>query len=313
MRIQGTLVAITHTELYAVNYENQVLSAYSIATGTKRTISTSTSHAAVDPAHRDVILSRIVDGNHLIEYPPGNIIDQKPMDRGDPFQWMAISPNSKFLAFGAPHKVNQDYTVVVMNLATKERVTVAEGWTQLGPIAWAPSSDSVWVGGIRRGEDPALHAFDLQGRHSYLMRLNHFGAPQDVRPDGLMLLRETINSPRIGGVWPGQTAKGNLAWRENTTAWGITADGKTAILVDNDRKDPDNDVIYRRSTAGTDPPVKLGHGRYPSLSSDGTRIVAIRNLPGGERRLVVIPIDGSPEFDITAPGISVPRREVESR
>jgi hypothetical protein len=213
-------------------------------------------------------VTRSTESGMVIEYPAGHGIGRFT----NPWS-LRVSPDGSHLAFLDYPLLDDDRGSVV--ILDREGKTVARSstWGSLEGLAWSPRGDEVYFTAARTGIDTALEALDFSGKERLLLPASGRLVIHDVAPDGRLLLERSSlrQEARFGRV--GEKER-DLSWFDATSVTALSADAKSALLVESGEAGGADYVAYIRSTDGA-PAIRLGSGQALDISADGRTVVAI--------------------------------------
>ena len=198
-----------------------------------------------------------------------------------------MSPDGNLVAFEEHPILNDDGgSIAVVDRAGKKR-TLADGFSTVWGLAWAPGGKEVWFTASRLGSDRSLYAISLSGRERLLDRITGGLTLHDVSRDGRALISHDV--PRLGilGMSTGESRERELSWLDNSLAADLTSDGQTLLIAESGEGGGPGYSVYLRKMDGS-PAVRLGEGDASALSPDGAWALAIsaRSSPA---QLVLLP------------------------
>ena len=143
----------------------------------------------------------------------------------------------------------------------------AQGDTLTG-LAWGPGGE-LWYSELQ-GDQTALWALSMSGRQRPLWRGQGVLQLQDVSREGHLLLAQHQVRRGVLAQKAGETTPRDLSILGSTQAAGMSADGRSLLLVESPASDGPTaqDVTYLRPLDGG-PALRLGRGWPYSLSADG--------------------------------------------
>ena len=228
------------------------------------------------PDGRELAIVRFADSNNRLEYPIGKVLYKSP--RG--IFGVRFSPRGDRIAF--LERGGNGTALWVTDLAGKA-VKRAEGLHGIS-IAWAPSGDEIWAEDRSGQGDDRILAVEPSGKTRVLARAPGRIIPYDIAADGRALVEHAISRRSVVALAPGETKQRDLSWFDGTNPSGISADGKTVLLLETGDAVASQTPFYLRKTDGS-PAVKLGEGDAQDLSPDG-KWVLLRSDDGAALTLV---------------------------
>ncbi len=122
--------------------------------------------------------------------------------------------------------------------------------------------------------------------------------PYDIAPDGRALVEHAGSRRRVLGLAGGESKERELSWFDGAVPLGLSADGKTMLLVEVADAAGPNESFYLRKTDGS-PAVKLGEGDAQDLSPDGKWVLVRQN---DAKELALVPTGTGDAVKLPAPG-----------
>jgi Tol biopolymer transport system component len=243
------------------------------------------------PDGKELAITRFADSNNRLEYPIGNVLFKSPKGVFAP----RFSPRGDRIAF--LEREAGGSTLWVTDLAGKA-VKRAEGLHGIS-FAWAPAGDDIWMEDRSDQGDDRIVAVAPSGKTRVLARAPGRLIPYDVAPDGRVLLEHTIGRRSVMGLAPGETIQRDLSWFDGTNPAGISADGRTALLLESGTAAGALTPFYLRRTDGS-PAVKLGEGNAQDLSPDAKWVLVRADDGAG---LTLVPTGPGDSVKLQLPGI----------
>ncbi len=218
------------------------------------------------PNSEDIAILRTVDGRERLQFPIGRDLHLPSGFFGN----LRISPTGDLIAV-SEHPVLLDARggVAVVDLQGK-KTTLAEGFEDVGRVAWSPDGKEVWFSAAQGAgaADHSIFAVTLDGRLRKLVSGPGHFALQDVSPAGDLLVSHGLRRPAIVGRGPGATEDVELGWLDYSVLADMSADGRRVLFAEQSVGGGAGYAVYVRNTDGT-PAVRLGKGDAHSLSHDG--------------------------------------------
>jgi Tol biopolymer transport system component len=209
-------------------------------------------------------------GHSVLQYPIGKTLyDPAPGN----ITHIRFSPSGDAIAF-ISHPVSGDTagSVMLTDLQGRSKV-LSSGWNSVLGLGWSPDGREVWFTGTRAGAAQALYAVTRTGTERLLVRAPATLTLHDVATDGRVLMTRDAWGAGVIALPPGGEGERDLSWLDGSTAWDLSADGKTMILEESWEAGGAGRAIYLRTTDGA-PAVRLGEGVPLALSPDTKWVVA---------------------------------------
>lgn len=216
---------------------------------------------------------RVLRGGQQLEFASGEVLYRPTR----PIRSPRFSPRGDRVAF------SDGESILVIDTAGRNLVTLASPASPVQGLAWSPRGDEVWftAGGAA---SRALHAVSLLGRQRLLYRLPGDTTLQDVSADGRVLLTHGSEREGIVVFSPGDGRERELTGYTRPRVVALSADGGTLLVQEEAESGERQHAVYLQRTDGS-PPIRLGEGRALDLAPDGSRVLVV--LPGSPPRLIV--------------------------
>jgi serine/threonine protein kinase len=247
-------------------FPNYNLAQMPLGGGAPREIMEGVATADWSPDGKSLAVIRV--GSNALEYPAGKILY-----RGEINLPPRVSPKGDLIAFCEwPEVGNKSIAVVDLN---GKKTTLSSGYFSFGGVAWNPSGNEIWFRGTEAAGD-SLYAVNLKGERRLLLRAAGWTIRDicDISKNGKLLITLGTWRNAISGLFPGDTRERDLSLLSFSSVSDLSDDGKTLLFTEEGESVPGSYSIYLRKTDGSDA-VRLGEGRYPSLSPDGKSVLAI--------------------------------------
>ncbi|HET7711821.1 MAG TPA: protein kinase [Thermoanaerobaculia bacterium] len=245
--------------------------------GVPRPLCENVQDADWSPDGRNLMITRVVDGIHRIEFPIGTIIYQTPT-------WISharFSPKGNLIAF-VEHELWGDDggRVVVIDLAGRERLRSKTYWKTTGGIAWTPSGDELWVSGDVLGSDRSIHSVTMNGKEQRVLAIPGRMTLHDISKDGTVLIASELGRREAVAGRRSEAEERNISWFDWSWLVAVSSDGREVILEEQAAASRGTSVLYIRPTDGS-PALRLGegHGRGIPWSPDGRAICVMVDSP----------------------------------
>jgi Tol biopolymer transport system component len=127
---------------------------------------------------------------------------------------------------------------------------------------------------------------------------------QDIFKDGRVLVSRDDLRAGMLGLAPGETKERDLSWHDWTVTRDLSDDGKLVSFDETGEAGSETGGLYVRGTDGS-PAVRLGDGRFPTLSPDGKRVLAL--TAGARRRLMELSTGAGESRTISTGDVQIQR------
>jgi hypothetical protein len=220
------------------------------------------------PDSTQIALIRRAGDTLTVEWPAGHVV----YSARNWISHLRMAPDGQLLAF-ADHPVGgDDGTLIVLDRAGKQKLTVP-GWATIQGVGWNPDGSEVWFTAAKSGGTRALYGVTLAGRERLLYRSPIVLTLQDVSRDGRVLV--TAGEPRmeVHGLLAGAETARPLSTFDWATQPSISDDGSMVVYGESGEASVTYGIYLRRSASTA--PVRLGDGWFPVLSHDMKWVSAI--------------------------------------
>jgi len=241
------------------------------------------------PDGKELAIVRFEDSNNRLEYPIGKVLYKAPRGLFSP----RFSPRGDRIAF---FERGNGATLWVTDLAGKA-VKRAEGLRGIS-LAWAPAGDDIWVEDRSGQGDDRIVAISPSGEKRVLARAPGRLIPYDIAADGRALIERAVARSSVMVQAPGESKQRDLSWFDGTIVLGLSADGKTALLLETGDAAASLTPFYLRKTDGS-PAVKLGEGDARDLSPDARWVLVRTDDATG---LILVPTGPGEAVKLQTPG-----------
>ncbi len=291
--VNSTLFAVSATDMaislgckdrYIGNCQG-TLGLVPVAGGTPREIVEDALAADWTADGSEMAVIRQVEGKYRVEFPRGKMI----YETEHPLRFLRISPRGNAVAFGETEGVDGDAGWALAIDRSGKQLIRSATYVSLEGLAWSPPGDEVWVGGtIKEAWADAIHAIGMNGKDRIVLRLPGMLRLHDVSRDGRVLL--TKESWRSGIQFRGEkdAKERDLSWLDYAELRDLSADGSQIVFDDWGSAAGASGLAYVRKADGA-PAIKLGEWSIPTISPDGTLVLAFEAAAVGVSQPVLIP------------------------
>jgi Tol biopolymer transport system component/predicted Ser/Thr protein kinase len=229
-----------------------------------------------------IAVVREAQGRSRLEFPPGRLLY-------DTAGWIShprVSPRGDQIAFlDHPLRFDDRGSVALVDLSGKKRV-LSTGWESEQGLAWSPLGTEIWFSATEQGQDLALQAVSLTGRHRVVARVPGSLKLQDIFPDGRVLLTGSSYRMPMFVVSAGKENTRDLTLFNDSAPVDFSPDSKTILFWEGSEAGGSNYAVCLRGVDGS-PAARLGEGQPLALSPDGRW--ALTNLLTSPPQLVLLP------------------------
>ncbi len=232
------------------------------------------------PDGKNLAIVRFADGRNRLEFPIGKVLYEADRSMFTP----RFSPRGDRIAF-----IERPGKLQVMDLSGKT-TTLAEDIRGI-TLAWSPSGDEILADTRSGTGEGRIVGVDLAGKSRVVLRCPDRLFLYDIAADGRALIERAASRRRAASLAPGESAERDISWFDGSVPIGLSADGTSALIVEQGDASGGKESFYLRKTDGS-PAAKLGEGDALDLSSDG-KWVLVRS--DDNRSLSLVPTGtGSP-------------------
>jgi Tol biopolymer transport system component len=266
--------------------------------GAPRNIADAVEYADWAPDGASLAVIRRVGGKVRLEYPLGKVLYETAGWASHP----RVSPDGKLVAFiDHPYERDDDGMVAIVDQAGDKK-TLTEEFVSAQGLAWWPGGSEIWFTATTSGSSRELRAVTLSGKE----RLIYLGTGtltlHDISKEGHILFSRDDLRAGIIGLAPGEDKERDLSWHDWSVPRDLSDDGKLVSFDETGEAGGETGGLYVRGTDGS-PAVRLGDGRTPTLSPDGTRALAL--TAGARRGLMELPTGAGDSRTISTGNLQV--------
>ena len=235
------------------------------------------------PFRDELVIVRRDGLSSRLEFPMGTILHEAPGLIASP----RVSPNGDGIAFIHHPFLGDDGGSVVVSDLDGNVESLSEGWSSIQGLAWTPGGDEIWFAASSTGASRALHAVTLGGEHRVLYAAPTALRLHDISKQGRVLVTRDVQGQEMVALAPGESRERDISWLDWSLPAALSDDGKTLLFNEGGVGGGTEYSVYKRSTDGRTPAVRLGDGLGIGLSADASWAVVVSR---GERdRLRLIP------------------------
>jgi eukaryotic-like serine/threonine-protein kinase len=294
----GELAVMLDARTAVHDYERSgTLARVPLVGGSPRPLLENVRYADWSPDGRELMVERVVDGKHRIEYPIGKVIYESSAALETP----RVSPSGDAVAFFEAADVQTIWVRVVERGGKVRTLTVVKDWWNL---AWSADGKEVLYAAPEAHAVQAstsLLAVSLAGETRLLLRFPGTLELHDVARDGRVLLASLqLRYQVVASSGDGKVQR-ELSWLDGALLADLSADGKTVLLNEHHEGGGPNGSIYLRGSDGA-PATLIGEGTALSLSPDGRHVFA--SVPGAPQTLFLLPTGTGTPRKLELQGIS---------
>jgi eukaryotic-like serine/threonine-protein kinase len=265
---RGELAVTRNIEVSGWDIFTGTLARVPLEGGTPREIMPSVQFADWARDGSALAIVHAVNGRSVLEYPPGHV----PAEYAGQLAFPRISPSGDQIAYFEYPDPSQDGGNVVIVNQKGEKKALAENWTDLTGLAWAPNGKEIWITGTATSGDDALYALSLDGRLRTLLKGPADLQLMDVARDSRVLLASMHWRTEMYGTYPGDKALRDLGGLDFPEPYDLSSDGRTLLFREGGGAGGPNLTSYLQTMDGS-PPLKLGEGTCTGISRDGAWVV----------------------------------------
>jgi Tol biopolymer transport system component/predicted Ser/Thr protein kinase len=272
----------------------------SLAGGAPREVLENVSSADWSPDGKELAAIHVVDRRYRLEYPIGKVLYQSD----GYLSHVRVSPDGNLVAFlDHPNLDSGIGYVSIIDKAGHRRMLTKER-SRVRPLLWSPNGKEIFFDHWRTGGGGRLvKGVTLDGRVRYAPWIPSL---EDVSRQGLFLDPGSMLNVRrdILAMLPGTTKELNYSWLRDSTAAGLSPDGKQMLInvyqEEGVGDTPEIYLTYLRSAVGADA-KPLGEGKALALSPDQQWALVLRRRP--EAHLTLLPTGAGDPKDLPGGGI----------
>lgn len=263
----GQMAVLLHDS--GLNTRSGILGEVSLSGGTPRELIEHIQDADYSPDGKEFAIAHQMPGTYQLEYPIGTVLYTTSGYVSD----VRVSRDGELVAF-TDHPTFGDNRgfVCVIDKSGKRRVLTPEYALLLG-AAWSPDGNEIWYTASDSGSNPALFGVTLSGKVRQILRVPGGLQLLDTSPSGRILLSHFSIRGEVFALLPGKEESVPMSIFDYTFPFGISPDGKTALLGEEGEGGGPRYSVFLRNVNGA-PPVRLGEGLGYDISNDGKWVAA---------------------------------------
>ena len=239
--------------------------------------------AAWMPSQDELVIVRWeAGGSSRLEFPVGTILHQASGRIASP----RVSPNGESIAFIHHPFLGDDGGSVAVSDLDGNVESLSEGWSTIQGLAWTPGGDEIWFAASSTSASRALHAVTLGGEHRVLYAAPTALRLHDISKQGRVLVTRDVQGQEMVALAPGESRARDVSFLDWSIATALSDDGKTLLFNEGGVGGGLEYSVYKRSTDGRTPAVRLSDGLGIGLSADASWAVVVSRGERNQLRLV---------------------------
>lgn len=244
--------------------------------GEPRILADDVQEADFSPDGKEMMVVRRSARGFQVEMPVGTTI----LDVEGWLSHARVSPDGHRIAcLMHPSPFDDRGSVVVVERASRKLRTLAEGFTSIAGLAWAPDGRSVWCTAARDGSNNSLRSLSLEGKELVIAAATGRLRLHDIAKDGRAVVSHDNWRLRMMVKPPGANQEVDLSLTDLPTAGALSADGESIVFGECGDLDMDAGAYLRKTRGGQ--ALRLGPGWPADISRDGRRVLACAVNPPG--------------------------------
>jgi Tol biopolymer transport system component len=220
------------------------------------------------PDGSTLAIVRVVDGQHQLEYPIGNVLYRFPGYLSDP----RVSPDGKQVAFMEHQVPDDDRGWVKVVGADKAVKTLAGEYWGEESLSWSRDGGHLYFAASKGGNETYQPiVVNVNGRPQPRQTFSSPGAMliEDLSPDGRQLVMRLDRRLQMRILMPGDTDDRDAGFQDFAIAGSISPDRKSLLFTDLSATAGTNYATALRDIA-SGKVVRLGEGASFGFSGDGS-------------------------------------------
>jgi hypothetical protein len=284
---QGELLVLTDLSV-AGPFQKMGKLARMPVSGTPRPLATDVTEAAFGPDGKLAAVAREVEGNTVLEFPPGT---KRFSTRGMVLD-LRLSPRGDRLAFAhSPSRGHEWGPITVLDRNGGE--------TRLKPeagrgLVWSPSGDELWF--VAKPDQTHLQAVTLDGAVRQIATFPTKVSLYDIDLNGRVLLATETRRYEMAGRQSGGQGR-DLTWLSWSVPFDVSADGQRVLF--NECSDPRAFCRVAVRGFGPEAPVVLAQSGFGlQFSPDGESVISVPPWQPREATLLSVHTEARRTFSI---------------
>jgi hypothetical protein len=216
-------------------------------------------------------------------------------------RFIRTMPDGRGVAFWRPTGTDNGGVLALIAPGTPERALCPIDYLCTG-IAWNPRTHELWYSEVDTVGSTSLCSVAMDGQQRRLLQLAGVAALQDVATDGRVLISVRSTRRAIEVLGPGETEERDLSWLDRSSPYDLSPDGRMLVFAEEGTPGGRTGAVYLRPTDGS-PAVRLGEGRYGSLSPDRKWVAVWIGNPSSRLRL--LPVGAGEPHDVATGDVTM--------